>query len=325
MKRFQRTAFTLVELLVVIAIIGILIGMLLPAVQQVREAARRTACANNVRQQALAVLNFESSLNILPPACNERGSDGNASTNDGRQYIFPWTQLNNHQGNFYGWQAFIMPYMEQENLLNTFSLNSSWRAGDRISTTPVQSYMCPSDIEDSQNEDYSGASEAVGNAKSNYVICIGAITFAEAGLLENPMAGEVFGDQLPEWKRFRGVGWDDFTPRLRDILDGTSNTLFLGERDSEDNPLFERGGALWVGKQQWRRQAVMGRGPSSPTDVDNLPNGDNSGETIVSSYHAGGGNIGQLDGSVKFLTDSVNILTMRALCGTGDGEFLGDF
>ena len=88
MKRFQRTAFTLVELLVVIAIIGILIGMLLPAVQQVREAARRTACANNVRQQALAVLNFESSLNILPPACNERGSDGNASTNDRRQYIF---------------------------------------------------------------------------------------------------------------------------------------------------------------------------------------------------------------------------------------------
>lgn len=297
--------------------------MLLPAVQQVREAARRSACSNNLRQQMLAVLNYESTNGHLPPACNEGGSDGDTDTNDSRQFIHPWTRQSSHLNNFYGWQAFILPHMEQNNLLQAFAFDRSWRVRDNISNIPVESYMCPSDIEDEYNMDYSGFDGENFNAKSNYVICIGALTFTEGGLLDSSF-GPMF-EEFQEWKRFRGVGWDDYIPKLRDVHDGTSNTLFAGERDNLRNAGFERGGAIWVGKQNDRRQGCMGRGPSSVTDVGSLPNGSNQGELIISSYHPNGGNIGLIDGSVHYVTDSINIRSLRALCAVADGEILGDY
>ncbi len=124
MQQKQRTGFTLVELLVVIAIIGILIGMLLPAVQQVREAARRSACSNNMRQLATGCLNFESSNEHFPP-----GWDGpNSNVYHFQKYIRPWANKNGtaFQGNYYGWGTFILPFIEQNSLRDQMNINRAW-------------------------------------------------------------------------------------------------------------------------------------------------------------------------------------------------------
>ena len=113
MKRhMQQSAFTLVELLVVIAIIGILIGMLLPAVQSVREAARRTTCLNNIKQLSLACLNYESGFSEFPPGINARGT---GITRNGAIRSEP---NDSTQAQEIGWGVFILPYIEQDNLNN---------------------------------------------------------------------------------------------------------------------------------------------------------------------------------------------------------------
>ena len=133
MKSLNRKGFTLVELLVVIAIIGILIGMLLPAVQQVREAARRTQCMNNLRQIALAALNFESAHMEFPTAggCSQQYWDEQNRPNYGYENA--------------GWHYQILPFMEQNALFDQRA-NDGWFGGTvaSLAETPVESFNCPS-------------------------------------------------------------------------------------------------------------------------------------------------------------------------------------
>lgn len=122
--QFCRSGFTLVELLVVIAIIGILIGMLMPAVQQVRAAARWTACKNNLKQQALATFNYDSAFLKLPPGCNLNTGDS--------------------------WQAYILPHLEQDNIADMIRLNDDtfkWNSdvGEEISEMKLSMFRCPAD------------------------------------------------------------------------------------------------------------------------------------------------------------------------------------
>ena len=306
----MRTAFTLVELLVVIAIIGILIGMLLPAVQQVREAARRTACANNSRQQMLALLNYENSRQFFPAGWNGEGSVEGYG-NDSKEFLSPWEE---RFGNFFGWQAFILPYVEQDNVYKELRLDRGWsetdispETGVAVSSRRIPAYVCPSDDTDDGHSIYSGPDGDL-NGRSSYVINVGSLGFGERpdGLL----------------KAFWGVGWQDSKTTFANMIDGSSNTLFIGERDNVRNREGEHG-AIWIGRQNWRRHAVSGRGPGSATDFDNGPNGDNIGFNIAASMHPSGATIGLGDGSVHFLSDNVSLEVMKGVCSISDGAVTG--
>lgn len=310
----KNAAFTLVELLVVIAIIGILIGMLLPAVQQVREAARRTACANNSRQQMLALLNYESSRQHFPPGWNGQGTTPGYN-NDPNEFLSPWTQ---RFGNFLGWQALILPFIEQNAVFNELNLERGWSQTDispvtglAVSNRKIPGYLCPSDMADDEGHTKYSGSSGDPNGRSSYVICIGSLSF-----------GNRNNEQLKElW----GVGWQDSKTTIANINDGTSNTLFIGERDNvKMNPGGDHG-AIWIGRQLWRRQAIAGRGPGSATDFVNAPNGANIGWNVAASLHPGGATIGLADGSVHFLSDDVSLEVFKNMCAIADGFVTGDF
>ncbi len=310
----KRNAFTLVELLVVIAIIGILIGMLLPAVQQVREAARRTECGNKSRQQMLALLNYESSRQHFPAAWNGQGTT-NGYGNDPNEFLSPWQQ---RWGNFLGWQAFILPFIEQNAVYNELNFERGWSQTDidpstglAVSNRNIPSYRCPSDASESDGHTkYSGPNGDL-NARSSYVICTGALEVNERqqGLL----------------RELWGVGWQDSKTTFANINDGSSNTLFIGERDNvkEDSNGFH--GAIWIGRQNWRRQTVSGRGPRSATDFGYAPNGASIGFNIAASLHPGGATIALADGSTHFISDEVSLEVFKNLCAMSDGAVTGQF
>ncbi|MBM3965018.1 MAG: DUF1559 domain-containing protein [Planctomycetes bacterium] len=201
------SAFTLVELLVVIAIIGILVGLLLPAVQAAREAARRMQCQNHIRQLGLAVHNHESATKKLPP-----GFRGN-SINGAPYYFDTW-----------GTVAFLTPYLEQTSVYNSIDLSLTMYQlvppygiqAPRAVTTRVPIFLCPSDLGESVCRDsYAIAGEF---APSNYAFCLGTgTTRGKTNWLGSPYDadGAFIGQQ---------------SLRLRDVTDGTSNTVGASER-----------------------------------------------------------------------------------------------
>ena len=126
------------------------------------------------------------------------------------------------------------------------------------------------------------------------------------------------------FREWWGVGWEDVTTTFRSMSDGSSNTMFIGERDNFNMSANEDHGAVWVGLQGFRNHSVTGRGPENSTDVANAPNGTNYGFHF-SSFHPAGLNIGLGDGSVHFLTETVNLDVYRQLSATADGEVTGEF
>lgn len=213
----------MVELLVVIAIIGILIGMLLPAVQQVREAARRTACMNNIRQLALACLNFESAHMHFPPGWNGWVAGGVP------RYISPWNnrQSTNYRGNYHGWGTYILPQLENANLYDMIDKNVSFGIdqlkpdGNPIGATILPSFICPSCPTDEFNQVYTGDASIGFHAKSNYIGCSGYNTWES---LRRDRS------RTNQWGMF---GMNEKV-RFGQILNGSSNVLLLGERVNLD-------------------------------------------------------------------------------------------
>ena len=194
--RPQRFGFTLVELLVVIAIIGILIGLLLPAVQMVRESARRTSCMNNVRQAVLAIHNYESARRHFPPSFEiEHGSI--LSGNNGSWSI----------------HGRILPYCEQANAYDLVDLDVAWDAqlATGVPTLRIPMYQCPSEVNDTVRIDTSTGLPKV--YPQNYGFNFGS------WLVYNPMTAEP-GD---------GAFYVNSKVRFASITDGTSNTLCLAE------------------------------------------------------------------------------------------------
>lgn len=300
--------FTLVELLVVIAIIGILIGMLLPAVQQVREAARRTQCANNIRQIAVANHNYESAQQHFPPGfVLELDSDGDPIENlwSWSSQIFPQLELNN---------AYDVLQVEQGVLTDAASGLRPGQLEALQENYPV--FRCPSTNAPPLNNEFNlggvryGVIDASGNdvatAVSNYV---GVNNSSTISATEHVALR--FRNQRPN-----GIFFDNSEVTFADITDGSSNTFMFGERTWEfNNPIpgednFRAGASNPFGFSSIRSSngnnqiQVMGRvvlatgsGEINSTFFLHAGRG-------FSSNHPGGLNIANCDGSIQFLSNT---------------------
>ena len=298
-SRSARTGFTLIELLVVIAIIAILIALLLPAVQQAREAARRMSCKNNLKQIGVAMHNFHDTYQELPA-----GYGFNDIANAAN-----WTKA-------WGWGARILPFIEQENLYNLLGVgtrefdqalpgnnSSSWPA-DMVAAirTPIAIYRCPSDItpgdiNTSVDFCHSGGPDSTKPAVSNYV--------------------GVYAYQYSNWNAAGGIsekhgaiGAQEGTG-FAEITDGTSNTFLVGERG------WDHQAAYWVGvgntnsEDAWSSPKVVGR--SFLMKLNQPLTG--RYYSAFSSYHPGGANFLLVDGSVRFISETIQFSNGLDLSG----------
>lgn len=313
-SRHVRSGFTLIELLVVIAIIAILIALLLPAVQQAREAARRSTCKNQLKQIGLALHNYHETHRIFPQGGfgQSIGSGTSAST------------LNNVSMSFL---VMILPFVDQAPMYESFNLNRGYSfSGNRqvcLNVPPV--YLCPSSNKTHSNH----TSEVVGSAPmyaSHYVGNMGpvgtnATTSAPYQLeCENPSAGT----SVPNCRSGNDVsnmgvlGGPRSNIRLRDIIDGSSNTIMVGEM-SGHKYLSEA-----IAPRGWNRGCHNDScGSSKNVKFGINVHGFVSGEFNNMSFgsnHVGGCHVLMADGSVHFVSENVDMNVYLATASREGGE-----
>jgi prepilin-type N-terminal cleavage/methylation domain-containing protein/prepilin-type processing-associated H-X9-DG protein len=285
----RQAAFTLIELLVVIAIFAILIGLLVPAVQQAREAAARSQCANNLKQLGLALHNYHDQYKGFPPA-NLMNAGGTLC----------WTTL-------------VLPYIEQEPLYNQYHLNADWSdaANDSgLNQTEIQPFVCPS--------------APVGRvaSKNRAVLDYPACTELTR---PNPFA---LKGVPPSDPTYIGVLGHNVRRRINEILDGSSNTLLLAE-DAGRNQSWEMGQLQGTLSENgaWANPAnvitVSGFNPATASMPGPVAvNGCNSQN--VYSFHPGLANAVFADGSVRTLSVATSIDTLIALTTRAGGEIVAE-
>jgi prepilin-type N-terminal cleavage/methylation domain-containing protein/prepilin-type processing-associated H-X9-DG protein len=309
-----RAAFTLIELLVVIAIIAILIGMLLPAVQKVREAAARTKCQNNLKQIGLALHNHHSEYGHFPPGY------GSAPA-----VLPPPGDAGGDTGPGWGWAAHLLPYLEQDPLCRQIDfkldITNPAHADARKQAVPV--FRCPSDSPVPAGETFAVTFATPGTpiavAFSNY-----AAMFGTGEASEDPAHGN-------------GVFYRNSKVNVLQITDGTSQTLAVGERSAS------RVWGTWTGSVTGAETPPAPGSPSTVTEEgpalvlghtgEPLPGPDysdihtpNSAGAHVDDFtsrHPQGVNMLMADGSVRMLTDSINPATWVGLGTRAGGEVVG--
>jgi prepilin-type processing-associated H-X9-DG protein len=269
-----------VELLVVIAIIGILVALLLPAVQAAREAARRTQCVNNLKQQGLAVHNYHDTFKCIPPMEVFSWELWGASARPGHVAKTTW-----------GAMTLLLPFVEQTALHETLNPDG-WQLPtpetQPLQLEPLEVYSCPSDAGGDVNPYFNNA------GKANY-----------------------FPSQGTFWVGYHNPPFDE-PAEFRNIADGLSNTVLIGERflDSDGGPWKSPAG-VWIGRTGGSNSQVHGRGafpPNTPYPgpAGEAPNGatDPLGKrTAWTSLHPGGVNVVFADGSVHFISENIDSLT----------------
>jgi prepilin-type N-terminal cleavage/methylation domain-containing protein/prepilin-type processing-associated H-X9-DG protein len=313
----SRRAFTLIELLVVIAIIAILIGLLLPAVQKVREAAARAKCQNNMKQLGLA---FHSYAGV-----------------NGERFPMAYQYVTSPAPNAHAWGVFLLPHIEQDNLFKQYNLNQLFFVGNNgnVIRTPVKTFQCPSNPE--QDKIYTcpaSMAAAVGlpqfqAAASDYHVTSGVMAILW-NLVIQP------GDPAAAGDRAGPLEVNKLTPILA-LTDGTSNTIMLAEISGK-NDRWRRGQKVSSGTEQ-------GGGWGDPHSGENWLSGSDStgvstpGPCVIGctnaqpgptpttawgwySFHTGGVNVLLADGSCRFLAASASPRTVIFMVTRAKGEIL---
>jgi len=296
LKRKPNRGFTLIELLVVIAIIAVLISLLLPAVQQAREAARRTQCRNNLKQIGLALHNYHDSFTAIPPGWI--GVTANVPDIEGT--------------NGFSWAVFLLPSMDQGNLYNRINFNlslmDSSHDDERIHILPV--FRCPSDpgasIWEIEEEGMPGT-VITKLSTSNYVGSFGTTELEDC---EPPGMG-LTGGQC----RGNGSLFHNSRIQFKNYTDGLSNTFVCGERVSS------AGFSTWIG--------VVPEGEEAMARIlgvaDHVPNHKPIHLDDFSSQHAGGAMFVMGDGSVRFISENIDLTLYQGIFTISGGEILGEF
>lgn len=291
----RRSAFTMIELLVVSAVIAILAALLLPAVQQAREAARRTSCQHNLRQFGLALHNYHESHSRFPPGyVYRKGTQGNAAGA--------------------GWGALLLPFLDQAAVYHALSFESPLYSPAnqlaRVVRLPV--FLCPSDTVSG-----SGFVE-MGDLPEQYAMASYVGSFGPPDL-----------DESPEQRA--GLFSRNSSVSLAEIGDGTSNTLMVGERE---NGPFRRGGShgnhfqyetTWVGAVRDAQDPADDHGHMALFQTGHVPNHPLSDDRDVSAPHTGYANFLFADGHVRPVSESVDLELYRAISTCRSGETVAEF
>ncbi|MBI1348937.1 DUF1559 domain-containing protein [bacterium] len=312
--RVRRSAFTLIELLVVIAIIAILIALLLPAVQQAREAARRTQCRNNMKQLGIALHNYHDTFNIMPPGAINPGVQTQAS--------LPYTSNCAVECRNAPWSLMILPQIDQAPLYNqiNFSLpmGKAQRSGTGPSTdqgalfanTNLAAFVCPSDVPYNDPMQVSGTAHyAITNGRRS------SYWFPALNIMED------IGPYKLEGYTTKGMFGVNGACKLSEIKDGTSNTMMLSETPFRKNATVY--GPYWTA---WNYTSGVTYGQQINSRV--ACGGGTNGCPYAwggGSAHTGGMHITKADGAVAFVSENMAFTLVRALVTISGGEVLGEF
>jgi len=314
-KRISK-AFTLIELLVVIAIIAILIGLLLPAVQKVREAGKRMECSNNIKQMVTALHNYHDTKNRFP--------------------------LSGTADKSHSWNVFILPFMEQENLYNQYDTNQNWfdPINNKATQMQVKTFICPSSPED-QNR------PALDNINPNAAISdYTAPTRVTAEFMLFSLNNGKGVAQTPFPSNLAVINSMGIGTAFSEIRDGTSNSFLVYESGGKPKHYIsgkvigqaDVNSVTKCGNTSVKNGIVSGAawadyGTGSPVHGFNK-NGTICSEACVMnctnnqeaySFHSGGMNASFADGSVRYINENISIITFCALVTMAGGEVISDY
>lgn len=304
-KNRSNKGFTLIELLVVIAIIAILIALLLPAVQQAREAARRSQCKNNMKQLGLALHNYHDSHRVLPPG------DINAGGYDSG-WLPTGSEVRNHTA-----YMFMLPFLDQTSIYNEidFSLATSNSDGppahgggghQTATERKIVVFTCPSDDHPVGPQTGSGA-YAVRNAyRTSYSVIYPTYNMGTSyEAYTNKALKSAFGH--------------NGAARLRDVKDGTSNTMFMMETPLEKDSDIR--GPFWSGYVATGAVSASYRRINAPISATD----DRVNWYTPGSEHVGGCHVLMGDGAVRFVSENIDFDLQKALATINGGEVISEF
>jgi prepilin-type N-terminal cleavage/methylation domain-containing protein len=306
---FRRTGFTLIELLVVIAIIAVLIALLLPAVQQAREAARRTQCKNNLKQIGLALHNYHDTHLVFPPGSLD--------------------QRDSPTSNMLSFLVFILPFLEQDSLYQQFNFSLGRDGNNALARFRIPAYLCPSSPVELRARN--GAQDPDFSVSGNgYVSHYHGILGPKG---TNPFTGQEYGRVGPAnpdtghgGRATQGMMQANGRLGIRDATDGTSNTFIVGE--------ISWNGAL-THYRIWLEGCIGGTAPGNTTWCSNLanirypinlisrelsPDGNLSNDVSFGSQHTGGTHFLMTDGSVHFVSENIDMGIYLSTASRNGGE-----